>query len=355
MLNIDVIRPTELSDQQAAAWREIQDQNSLLSSPFFSPEFACAVAQARDDAFVGIIRRNSDILAFFPFQRRGRGALPIGAAICDYQGLIGREINSFSARELLEGCHLNVVDFNHVPAAQKLFRDHSTTISHSPYIDLSAGYSKYIERRKAQGVSEVATTLRKQRKLEREVGAIRFVPDDDSDVAWQNLIAWKNAQYRSTNVVEVLSRPWVVGTLAAIRKMKTAQFSGMLSSLYAGDELLAVHFGMRSSSVWHYWFPAYNADYNRYSPGLLLLLRMAEHGASMGLRMIDLGRGRARYKNAFADAEIELCEGSIERPLSPSGVLRVTRKMVERSWGALPVGSARNWPRRVFNRLLWRV
>ena len=355
MLKIDVIKPTELSELEASAWREFQESDPRLSSPFFSPEFARAVAQARDDAFVAIIRRSNELLAYFPFQRRGRTALPIGAPICDYQGLIGRQIHSFSAKDLLEGCHLDVVDFNHVPTDQTLFRQHSTTTSHSPYLDLSAGYARFLDRRKAQGVQEIAGTLRKQRKLERELGALRFVPDDDRDVAWQSLIAWKNAQYRSTNVAEVLNRSWVVDALSAIRKVKTAQFSGMLSSLYAGDQLLAAHFGMRSSEVWHYWFPAYNIDHNRYSPGLVLLLKMAEHGAQSGIRMIDLGRGRARYKNAFADGEIELCEGSIERPISVSGALRVTRKLVERGWSALPVGSARQWPRRVFNRLLWRV
>jgi CelD/BcsL family acetyltransferase involved in cellulose biosynthesis len=355
LLKIDVIRPTELSEHEASAWREFQEGAPGLSSPFFSPEFACAVDRARDDAFVAIVRSGNDILAFFPFQRRGRTGLPIGAAICDYQGLIGRDTQSFSAKDLLDGCHLDVVDFNHVPVTQTLFRQHSTTTSHSPYLDLSAGYAQFVARRKAQGVQEIAGTLRKQRKLERELGTLRFVPDDDSDVAWQSLIAWKNAQYRSTNVVEILNRSWVANALSAIRKVKTAQFSGMLSTLYAGNELLAAHFGMRSPTVWHYWFPAYNVGHSRYSPGLILLLKMAEHGAENGIRMIDLGRGRARYKNAFSDGEIELCEGSIERPISVSGALRVTRKLVERSWSALPLGSARQWPRRVFNRFVWRV
>jgi hypothetical protein len=82
---------------------------------------------------------------------------------------------------------------------------------------------------------------------------------------------------------------------------------------------------------------------------------MAEHGAATGIRTIDLGRGQSRYKSAFADGEIELCEGSIERAASLSGALRLFRKTVEPAWVAMPVGSARTLSRRLFNRLLWRV
>lgn len=354
-MRIHVIKPAELSQHEISAWCDIQDGDMDLSSPFFAPEFTRAVGSARADTFVAVVESDRNIEAFFPFQRRGRAALPIGAAICDYQGLIGARSAAVSVRQLLDGCGLDVVDFNHVPAVQALFRRHSTSVSHSPYLDLNAGYSEFLARRRAGGVQEVASALRKLRKLEREIGTVRFVPDDESEAAWRKLIAWKNAQYRRTNQVEALDRPWVVETLAMIREEKSARFSGLLSCLYAGDKLLAVHFGMRSRTTWHYWFPAYDIEYNRYSPGLVLLLKMAEHGADSGIKMIDLGRGRTRYKTALADGEIELCEGSIERRASILGALRVTRKAIERGWSALPVGSARHWPRRLFNRLLWRI
>jgi CelD/BcsL family acetyltransferase involved in cellulose biosynthesis len=354
-LKIRVIRPAELSPADIAAWWALQDGDPNLSSPFFSPEFTQAVGFARTDARVAVVEQEQKLSAFFPFQRRGNSALPIGAAICDYQGLIGARSCPMSARELLDGCGLDAVDFNHVPAAQDMFSRHRTNTSHSPYLNLEKGYSEFLASRKAHGVHEIAGTLRKMRKLDREIGAVRFAPDDDSDMAWQNLIAWKNAQYRSSNQVETLGRPWVADTLAMIRSKKTTRFSGLLSTLYAGDKLLAVHFGMASQTDWHYWFPAYNMDYHRYSPGLILLLKMAEHAAGNGFKIIDLGRGSARYKSAFANGAIELCEGSIERPASISGALRITCRLVERGWASLPVGSAKHWPRRLFNRLLWRV
>lgn len=353
-MSIHVIKPQELSQAEIAAWRRLQDSDGHLASPFFAPEFTQAVGSARGDAFVGVIESGGKAVGFFPFQRRGRVGQPIGAAICDYQGLIAEGTALVTARDLLSGCRLDALDFNHVPAVQTVFHKHSTFTSDSPYINLEGGYPAFVARRKQQGVQEIGSTLRKLRKLEREVGAVRFVGDDADERAWQKLTAWKNAQYRRSNLVEALDKDWISGTLSRIREEKGQPFSGLLSSLYAGDNLLAVHFGMRWGATWHYWFPAYDTEFNRYSPGLILLLKMAEHGAANGIRIIDLGRGQTRYKTAFADGKVQLCEGSLQRAASVAGALRLGHRAVERAWGALPVGAARDWPRRLFNRLVWR-
>ena len=336
-----------------ARWRHLQDKDPNLSSPFFSPEFAQAVGSARQDTFVAVVERGASTVGFFPFHRQGRVGKPIGGPICDYQGLILERGVALSGHDLLNGCGLDVIDFNHVPAVQPLFRQNSFITMGSPYMDLEAGYAAYVARRKKNRVREIDSTLRKSRKLEREVGPIRFVADD-SEEAWCRLVEWKNAQYRLSNLVEVLGQAWVAATLGAIRTQKSESFAGQLSSLYAGKDLLAVVFVLRSRRVWHYWFPAYDVAFRRYSAGLILLLKLAEHGAATGIKTIDLGRGQARYKSAFADGEIKLCEGSIERAASPSGALRRLRKRVEPAWAAMPVGSARTLSRRLFNRLLWR-
>src|SRR5262245_39153076 len=136
---MQVIKPGELKQSEISAWRDLQAGDSNLGNPFFAPEFTQAVGLARSDAFVSVFESDGRTVGFLPFQRRGRTAKPIGAAICDYQGLIGAKSCALSAREFLEGCGLDVFDFNHVPASQSMFWQHSTTISHSPYIDLASG------------------------------------------------------------------------------------------------------------------------------------------------------------------------------------------------------------------------
>src|SRR5678816_1993574 len=95
---------------------------------------------------------------------------------------------------------------------------------------------------------------------------------------------------------------WGRELVERIHSAHEAGFAGMLSLLYADDRLVAGHLGMRSRTVWHYWFPAYDAALAKYSPGLILLLKMAENAQSLGLRAIDLGKGLSQYKERLMNA-----------------------------------------------------
>jgi CelD/BcsL family acetyltransferase involved in cellulose biosynthesis len=48
---------------------------------------------------------------------------------------------------------------------------------------------------------------------------------------------------------------------------------------------------MRSKTLWHYWFTAYDPAFAKYSPGTILLLQMAERASELGISAIDMGRG----------------------------------------------------------------
>ena len=91
-------------------------------------------------------------------------------------------------------------------------------------------------------------------------------------------------------------------------------FARRLSALYAGDTLVAAHFGMRSPAVWYWWFPVDSHTHQTYSPGSLLLLRVAEAAGAQGHQLLDLGKSDERYKLSFADCETPVVEGLITRP-----------------------------------------
>jgi CelD/BcsL family acetyltransferase involved in cellulose biosynthesis len=90
--------------------------------------------------------------------------------------------------------------------------------------------------------------------------------------------------------------------------------------LYAGDRPVAAHFGIRSETVLSWWFPAYDVDCSRYSPGLVLLLRLAEAAAAAGILQVDLGKGHEAYKESFKSADVEVAEGWVERPSAGAAV-----------------------------------
>ena len=109
------------------------------------------------------------------------------------------------------------------------------------------------------------------------------------------LMAWKSAQYRQTNHVDRFSEPWLVGLIETLLATRSEGVSGLLSALYAGDQLVAAQFGLRNSSLLVGWFTAYNIRFRKYTPGLVHLRQLAEEMAAAGILVIDMGAGAKSY------------------------------------------------------------
>ena len=88
--------------------------------------------------------------------------------------------------------------------------------------------------------------------------------------------------------------------------------------IYAGDRPVAGHFGLRTATTLVGWFPAYDPEFARYSPGIVHHLRMAEHAAGSGLQQVDMGKGGREYKGWLKSGDLFVAEGRVSRP-SPGG------------------------------------
>ena len=152
------------------------------------------------------------------------------------------------------------------------------------------------------------------RRLEQDVGPLRFVRHAKETGLLAKVLAWKSGQYNISRKPDLLAVGWIRGVLERIHRTEAEGCSGMFSLLYADDRLVAGHMGMRSRTIWHYWFPAYDPQFARYSPGLILLLKMAECAPSIGIRTIDLGMGMSLYKERLMNSSVSLLNGSILLP-----------------------------------------
>jgi CelD/BcsL family acetyltransferase involved in cellulose biosynthesis len=307
-------------------WRTLQQSNPELQNPCFSPEFTQAVATARNDVEIAILEESGEIVAIFPFQRKvGGRAIPVGGIVSDYQGLICRPNFSCDPREILKACGLISWDFDRLPATQQSFKPFHKLCEPSALIDLSHGYEVYVAERRAAGTEQIKKCNNLMRRLELEVGPIQFVPHSPDRSALSKVLAWKSQQYRKTGWRDLFAQKWGRSLVEQIQATQSENFAGMLSLLYAGNNLVAGHIGMRSRSVWHYWFPAYNPHFAKYSPGLILLLKIAEHAPQIGLRTIELGTGLTLYKRRLMNASVSVAEGSVERPSWLSFLRRARR------------------------------
>lgn len=324
-MNVEVLRAAEMPAAHWQQWDRWVAGNPQLASPYFQADFARAVASVRDDVRVAVITdRDGRLAGFYAFQQLGQWGRPLGGRLSDYQGIVCGTPPELTAERLVRGMGLRLLDFDHMIPGQRIFEPHFQLTDRSPILDLAEGYAGYLARRRELGFGEVAQTLRKARKLEREIGPLRFEPHTDDPQVFDAALRWKSDQYRRTGATDVFAFEWTRQLLQRILSHRGAHFAGQLSALYCGDELVAAHLGMRSRQVWHYWFPAYNPKFGRYSVGLILLLRMAEFCGEQKISQLDLGRGQSRYKLGLMTGFHEVGHGSADtRPLG---------RMMRRSW-----------------------
>jgi CelD/BcsL family acetyltransferase involved in cellulose biosynthesis len=317
MTKWNVVDARRMTEPAWEAWNALQTANADLQSPFFRPEFTRCVAAIRNDVEVAMLLDGRTHVAFFPFQRGAGGrAQAVCGRLSEFHGVVSAPEARWSPRELILACGLKSWHFDHLPVSQSAFQPYLWGESQSPYASLAQGFDGYREclRRSGSSCSQVE---RKARKAAREIGPLRFEFHTADPNVFAALIAWKTEQHRRTNVLAVLETDWVRGLLEMLRTIDTPDFGAPLSALYAGDELLAVHLGLRSRTAVHLWFPAYSAERDAYSPGLILLLELARHAAERGIQRIDFGRGEERYKQNFKTHDLPIAEGSVDfRPLA---------------------------------------
>lgn len=311
-MKINLIRGEELTREDARLWSSLQEADDRLANPYFSAQFTRAVASVRDDVFVGVLQDGGRTVGFFPFQRDEAGVgRPVGGKLSDYQGVLIADDVHWTAEELLGGCGLARWEFNHLLVSQRPFHRYHTRRTSSPAINLSDGYEAYAIERSRGGSRVIGKVEALRRKIEREVGTLRYAAHTTEPGVLHDLMNCKSAQYRRRGVPDIFSYPWVVNLMRLIHATQSEEFTGMLSALYAGDELVAAHMGMRSRTVWHYWFPCFRREFAKYSPGLILLLKMIRSAPSLGVKLIDFGKSDNLYKQRFMNTAIPIAEGVV--------------------------------------------
>jgi len=311
-MQISIVRTWDLGSTEITAWHDMQRQTPALANPFLSPEFAMAVGKVRPEARVAVLADGAELSGFFPFERRRSGVgVPVGAGLTDCQGLVHSPGAQWDPRELLRACGVSVWRFDHLVAGQRPFERYATATAASPVIDLTDGFAAYSDRLRARSPQVGRDVARKSRKLEREVGELRFVPDSRDLSDLRSLMGWKSDQYRRTGRRDRFDQPWIVDLVEDLLSSHGGAFSGLLSMLYVADKPAAGHFGVRYGDVLGHWFPAYDSSLGRYSPGMIQHLRMIEESAALGVRSIDLGKGAKRYKEQLKSYDLTVAEGIV--------------------------------------------
>ena len=337
----------EISDELRELWKGFCREQSLYNSPFYWPQFTAAVAEAREDVRVAILERKGEIIGFLPFHLTNSGTgKPIGGELNDYQGPILAPRAQISPAELLQAAGISSYDYNHLPSEFSALAVDAHSHSISPQMDLSEGYEAFVGRKDSRWTKAKREIRRRTRKTENDIGPIRFEYHTADSDTFERHTAMKNALYARAGTRFRIQDDWIGRVLELLRHTHDDEFSGVMTTLHAGERLLASHFGLRTRNTWHWWFPAYDLEAYKLGPGINLVDQCAMAAPGKGVSLIDFGRGDGAFKLLFADTHVDLCEGAIVQPGSLASVVRSGAHSLVSMAEKLPLGRYASYPRR---------
>lgn len=351
MTSVETVRPSALSQEARAIWRSFQNADPALASPYFSLGFLDALDAARRDTQVAVIRQKGVITGFLPFHKGAMGhARPLGGPLSDHHGFIAAPGTEFVLADVLKGAGIGALDFHGALGSQRAFARHARETDGSWVMDLSQGFDAYVASRTAMEPKVFRNLRARRRKLEEAAEGFTVRINDTRPHVLDTAISWKSAQYRRTGHFDVFSVGWTNQLIRNLTAGGLDNASGLVSSLEIGGELAAIHIGMRSRHVLHYWFPVYDPDFSRFGPGLGLLMEIAEALARDGVREIHLGPGEYSFKSELSSWQFPLMAGYAAGP-SLAGAARQIADRVERTAERLPLGALSELPGKAFRRI----
>lgn len=313
MCDLVIRSVADLTPGEWSAWREIRAAAPSLESPFFAPEWIRTMAADRPVCRVAVLRRGTEIVGFFPFESNSLGlGRPIGGRLSDYHGPLLRPDAGIDPLELIRRCGLVSYAFAHVPAGLTGFERFAERTLPSHCLDVTGGFDTYRQLRKSQGSNGSEDLRRAEKKIAGQLESYRYTWHTEDAAVFDTLLRWKRERYAATGFSDVLAHEWVRASLQRIAHTKTDDFSGVVSALWLGDELIAAHFCVRSGTVLHSWFPAFDSTCEKLSPGNALLKFMIDEAPRHGISRIDLGAGDEPYKTRLATGGVPLLAGHVD-------------------------------------------
>ncbi len=310
--DIQVVPFEKLSERDSLKWEQLRSSQREFQTPFFSFAFARAVQAARGDVLVALLKWRGETVGYFPHHLVGANVYPVGRKFNDAHGVIAEPGIEFTWSELLSAVNAKGFEFHSlVGVDRKRMSPDSFAGTVGSFLTSLGDDSKAALRRIEQEHRTMFKQGQKTRKLAREVGELRLEVDCKSPVQLAAAIERKRDHYRRTNILDLFSTPWTRELIRALSENSNDEAHVMLTLLWAGETVVASHVGFREGDLLHYWFPAYDIQYSKYSPGTALFIELVRNASEHGIRAIDMGFGEQPYKRKQTDIQTDVAFGYV--------------------------------------------
>jgi CelD/BcsL family acetyltransferase involved in cellulose biosynthesis len=307
-----VLPIADVDENLQTQWESLRAASRVYRSPFFSFAFLRAVSEVGLKVEAAVQTAENELVIALPFARHaGRLAMPAGLGINDAHGFLKRGNYQSNPTEFLSASGLQSFRFHAAPP--ELFETQQYAVgSHRSFLaDLRVdprGYEHYLR----HNSDTIDRQGQKTRRLIRKSGPLRLDFDCRDPRMIDYLIKLKGEQYQRTHTYDILAVDWIRRLLHRLHADKDSLVRGIVSVLYAGDQVVALHYGLVERDWLHYWFPVYDAQYSYGSPGTVLFVEIAKQAEEHGFTAIDMGYGEQPYKHKLTNVITEMSYGLID-------------------------------------------
>jgi CelD/BcsL family acetyltransferase involved in cellulose biosynthesis len=299
-MRVTIVRPRDLGDAEAALWWSFQHSTPEGLSPFMSLSFVQAVDRHRSNVRVAVVEDHGQIAAFLPFELHAHGVgMPAGYPMNNLQGFIGSGV-PLDARWVVKQARLRGWRYSAASIDQPVlapFHYEGTTVP-CPVIDLTKGE-----------LSHISGRSKARRAMERAFGAVSLEWNSSQPGQVGRLIEWKSRKYHGTSLL--FSDPAARGIVEELAASDNEDCRGVVSVLFTGERTAAVHLGLLGPQSLAGWFMSYDPALNRFAPGMMVWLPLAQAAGERGVKRIDLGAGQDTYKFELSNDSYMVAGGAV--------------------------------------------
>ena len=156
--------------------------------------------------------------------------------------------------------------------------------------------------------SRIRADSRRQMKRLSEIGELKFqIAEDENERKFltEVMIEQKRARYREMEVRDQFDES-VNAEFYFRRNEGNCAPLPHVSALRLDDRVIAAHFGEVWGNRFYYLMPSHDQEWEKYSPGRLLLESLLKRCFSEGLEIFDFTGGGEAYKLEWANVEVQL-------------------------------------------------